>query len=251
MILLFVTGIPKTPLMPTSIIANIQQKSSAEEGGLQVGDKILALNDTNVANDPQKIQTVLTALARIPAQVTIERNGEKITKTIMIGAKETDASVGSLGIELDFVETPPHSFMEAVSQGIFACNHWIKKTFEGFTHLFSKKGVNNVAGPIMIIAMTVKGAAAGWQIFILLLIIISINLAVLNLIPLPILDGGQILFYSIEALIRRPIPHKVREYIHIGTWIMFMILFTYLSIKDITSIISPYIDPVLKFLHIR
>ena len=103
----------------------------------------------------------------------------------------------------------------------------------------------------MIISMTVKGAAAGYQIFLLLLTIISINLAVLNLIPLPILDGGQILFYSIEALIRRPIPHKIREYIHIATWIMFMILFAYLSMNDISRIASPYIDPVLKFLHIR
>src|SRR5262249_48721035 len=124
-------------------------------------------------------------------------------------------------------------------------------TFYGFTHLFSRTGIKQVAGPVMIINMTMKGAAAGWQIYLLLLAIISINLAVLNLIPLPILDGGQILFYSIEALIGRPLPHKIREYIHIATWIMFMILFLYLTTQDIGNIVSPYIDSILKFLHLR
>jgi len=252
MILLFVTGIPKTPLIPTPVIANIQAQSAAEIGGLEVGDKIVSINNENVATDAQKIQLILQPLARVPAVIVIDRNGEKVTKTVMIGAKETETStVGSLGIEFDLVETPPHSFADAVTQGIGMCNKWIKNTFAGFSHLFSKKGINNVAGPVMIIAMTVKGAAAGWQIFMLLLAIISINLAVLNLIPLPILDGGQILFYSIEALIRRPIPHKIREYIHIATWIMFMILFLYLTTQDVSRIVGPYIDPALKFFKLR
>ena len=252
MILLFVTGIPKTPLIPTPVIANIQAQSAAEIGGLEVGDKIVSINNENVATDAQKIQLILQPLARIPAAIVIDRNGEKVTKTIMIGAKETETSiVGSLGIEFDLAETPPHSFADAVAQGIGMCNKWIKNTFAGFSSLFSKKGVSNMAGPVMIIAMTVKGAAAGWQIFMLLLAIISINLAVMNFIPLPILDGGQILFYSIEAIIGRPLPHKIREYIHIATWIMFMILFLYLTTQDISRIVSPYVDPALKFFKIR
>ena len=103
----------------------------------------------------------------------------------------------------------------------------------------------------MIIAMTIKSAAAGFQIFLLLLILISINLAVLNLIPLPILDGGQILFYAIEAAIGRPLPTKVREYIHIATWIMFILLFAYLSWKDINRIAGTYIETALKALRIK
>ena len=263
MIFLFTVGIPKTPLMPATMISVVHKDSAAEKHELLPGDRIISIEEEptgenlvgrtqNVETNIQKLQTIIQSLPLKTATIVIDRNGEKITKTVVIGAKETETvTVGTLGVEFDFIPTPPHSFGNAVKEGIATCNKWIVNTFLGFSQLFSRKGLNNVGGPIMIISMTVKGAAAGYQIFLLLLTIISINLAVLNLIPLPILDGGQILFYSIEALIRRPIPHKIREYIHIATWIMFMILFAYLSMNDISRIASPYIDPVLKLLHIR
>jgi len=251
MILLFLTGIPKTPLMPTAIISTIQVGSAAEKSALAIEDRILSINGSNVENDIQKLQLIIRSLSQTPADMIIERNGEKTSKTVMIGASEADTNIGELGIQFDFAATPPHPLRDAITQGTAMCNTYIKNTFAGFTHLFSRTGIKNVGGPIMIISMTIKGAAAGFQIFLLLLAIISINLAVLNLIPLPILDGGQILFYSIEAIIRRPIPHKIREYIHIGTWIMFMILFAYLSINDIHRILSPYIHSVLTFVGLR
>ena len=108
-----------------------------------------------------------------------------------------------------------------------------------------------MAGPIMIVALTIQGASAGIKIFLLLLAIISVNLAILNIVPLPILDGGQMLFYGIEAAIRRPLPEKVRDYIHIATWILFLILFVYLSAQDIMRIASPHIESILKFLGAR
>jgi regulator of sigma E protease len=251
MILLFMTGIPKTPLMQNSVISVVHNGSAAEKGDLLVGDRIIAINKEMVTN-PQRIQQIIQPLALQEVTLTIKRNNEQYTKTIIIGSKETDIpTVGILGVEFELTPTPAHSFKDAFILGIAACNTWIKNIFYGFSHLFSKSGIKQVAGPIMIINMTMKGAAAGWQIYLLLLAIISINLAVLNLIPLPILDGGQILFYSIEALIRRPIPHKIREYIHIATWIMFMILFLYLAAQDIGNIINPYIDSILTFLRLR
>lgn len=252
MILLFMAGIPKTPLMQNSTISAIQHESAAEKGDLRVGDRIIAINREEIIRNPQRIQQIIQPLALQEVTLTIERNNEQLTKTIVIGSKQTEvATIGVLGVEFDLVPTPAHSFKDAFFLGVAACNAWVKNIFYGFAHLFTKTGIKQVAGPVMIINMTMKGAAAGWQIYLLLLAIISINLAVLNLIPLPILDGGQILFYSIEALIRRPIPHKIREYIHIATWIMFMLLFLYLTAQDISNIISPYIDSILKFLRLR
>lgn len=253
MILLFATGIPKTPLMPNQqIISIVHPDSAAANGDLRIGDRIVSINEEKIGNNLQQIQQIIQPLALKQATVVVERDGQLMTKTIIIGSKEVEsATIGILGVEFDFLPTPPHSLIDAIKLGIAACNKWIMDTINGFTLLFSKTGVKKIGGPIMIIAMTVKSAAAGWQIYLLLLALISINLAVLNLIPLPILDGGQILFYSIEAIIRRPIPHKVREYIHIATAILFMILFIYLSINDINRIFSPYIDSILKVLHLR
>jgi regulator of sigma E protease len=252
MILLFMTGIPKTPLMQNSTISAIHSESAAEKGNLQVGDRIIAVNKEEIIKNPQRIQQIIQPLALQEITLTIERNNEQLTKTIIVGSKQTEtATVGVLGVEFELTPTPAHSFKDAFILGVATCNAWIKNIFYGFSQLFTRTGIKQVAGPIMIINMTIKGAAAGWQIFLLLLAIISINLAVLNLIPLPILDGGQILFYSVEALIRRPIPHKVREYIHIATWIMFILLFLYLTTQDISRIASPYIDSILKMLNLR
>ncbi len=252
MILLFAAGIPKTPLMPNPVISAIQSNSCAEKGELCIGDRIVSINEEEVGSNLARLQHIVQPLALKEATILIERNGQQLTKTVIIGSKETETeTIGVLGVEFDFLPTPAHSFKDAVTLGITACNTWIKNTFAGFSHLFSKKGIKQVAGPAMIVAMMVKGAAAGWQIYLLILAIISINLAVLNLIPLPILDGGQILFYGIEAAIGRPLPIKVREYIHIVTWIMFIILFVYLTTQDIGRIVSPYIDPVLKYLKLR
>ena len=96
-----------------------------------------------------------------------------------------------------------------------------------------------MAGPLMIIAMSSKWAKEGFILFILFLAIISINLAVLNLVPIPILDGGQIVFHTIEAIIRRPLPEVIRQYVHIACWILFLLLFVYLSWQDLVRIISP------------
>src|SRR5690606_3422152 len=134
----------------------------------------------------QVIQQLLQPLALRSATLTIERNNELIEKNIVLGEKQINGkSIGILGVEFDMTATPAQPFMSAVKQGIAMANLWVKNTVTGFTQL--KKKHRDIAGPVMIIAMTTKAASAGWQILLLLLAIISINLAILNLIPLPIL----------------------------------------------------------------
>ncbi len=253
---LFMTGIPKTKLMYQTnvlpIIAGIHKDSAAEKHGLLAGDRILKINDVEINNNIQRLFEALEPLANKKATIFIEREGKRKKIAIVVDERKAfGKTIGILGIDLDVAETPPHPFFESIKRGIQTTNLWIKNTFHGFTHILSKKDVSGMAGPVMIVAMTIKGASAGLKIFLLFLAIISINLAVLNIIPIPILDGGQILFYGIEALIRRPLPEKIREYIHIATWIMFLILFIYLSAQDITRIASPHIEALLKFLRIR
>ena len=254
MIILFITGIPKTPLIPNAIISSVQAGSTAEKYELKAGDRILSINDNNVENNVHKVSVLIEPLALKEATIVIDRHGEQITKKVIIGTKEVESTtIGVLGADFDFLPTPSHSLKDAIVNGITTCNMWIKNTFLDLMKLFSpsSRNLDKLGGPIMIIAMTVKSAASGLQVFLLFLALISINLAVLNFIPLPILDGGQILFYSIEALIGRPLPIKVREYIFIATWIMFIILFAYLSFKDINRIAGTHIDSILKLLHIR
>lgn len=255
-IILFMTGIPKTNLMYQTnaipVIANIQKESAAEQHGLFIGDKIIAINNIEMENDIHKVLTTLEPLANQKAHLLIERNGTQKKIDIIIGSRDMAGKQrGVLGVAFDVAPTPAYPFWEAIRRGVSTTNTWIKNTFKGFAHMLRKKDVSGMAGPVMIIAMTIKGAAAGLKIFLIFLAIISINLAILNIIPLPILDGGQLLFYGIEALIRKPLPHRVREYVHIITWLAFIGFFLYLSAQDIARIANPQIESILKFIGLR
>ncbi len=255
-ILLFMTGIPKTNLMYQTnaipVIATIQKDSPADTYGLRIGDRILAINETKIGDNIQQVLTILKPLAGKTATLLIGREGTQQTIDAIIGTREVGGkSIGILGIGFDVAPTPSYPFFEAVKRGISTTNSWIKNTIYGFKHILHKKDVSGMAGPVMIIAMTIKGAAAGFKIFLIFLAIISINLAILNILPLPILDGGQALFYAIEALIGKPLPSRIREYIHIATWLLFIALFLYLSTQDIIRIANPQIEAVLKFFGFR
>ena len=147
-------------------------------------------------------------------------------------------SLGYLGI-IDFV-APQYGFFESIRRGISTTHMVIARTADVFFSIFRKGSLENIGGPIMLFSETIKGAGKGIKVFLFLLAFISVNLAVLNLIPLPILDGGQALFYTIEAIIRRPLPEQVKIYIHYACWIAILILIIFISFKDIARIFTTH-----------
>lgn len=254
--LLFMSGMPQTPMLypenATSTISMIEKDSAAQKAGLQVNDTILTINGTPVQDN---LKSQLESIKNMPGQtvnLTVSRNGQPQEISAVIGEKKCmGKAIGSLGVGFQLIPLPSYSFIEGLKRGVALTNSILVNTFNAFKYLLTSCDTTNIAGPVMIFSATMKGAAQGFKIFLLFLAIISINLAILNLIPLPILDGGQILFYTIEAIIGRSIPDRIREYIFIGTWIGFMLLTVYLIGKDLTVIAGHYIDPILKFLHLK
>lgn len=250
MTILFLTGMPKNKLLnPIPVVTAIRTDSPAEKAGLQVGDRIIAIENAPLENKIDRIQELL-ATADAQTNLLIERNGtQQPLSTLLEHSDQYPTPLNALGIlAFDTEPTPPHSFFEALKKGISSTNKWIIATIMSFSQL--RKNVQHITGPIGIVAMTTQAVSTGITLFLLLLVLISINLAILNLIPLPILDGGQILFYSIEALTGKPLPIKIREYIHIATWILFLMLFIYITGKDLYRILNPYIDGIRNMLGI-
>ncbi len=251
-ILLSLVGIPKTPLMPSqmkTVIAKVAPNGSAQEAGLQAGDHIHTINGVQVTDNVPQLIEAIEPLAHKQATISYERAGNTKELTFTVGERTNAPTIGSIGvISFETKDLPPRSFFEAIRQGIQLTNDFIVKTFTGIIGIFRKADFNNVGGPVVIISLLTQGATSSLKIFLILLAIISINLAILNLIPLPILDGGQLLFYTIEAIIGRPLPIKVREYIHIASWILIMGLILYLSVFDIARIAHPYVESIKVFL---
>lgn len=246
------TGVPKTLLLypknATPKINIVLPGSAAEKAGLQQGDVVKAINDVQIEGDVAKLLDTLKPLAHQEAKITIERQNSPQEILATLDEKNIGTeTAGSLGVIFEVQDTPGLSFMDAIKQGIALTNKIISNTVESFVSIFHKKDMSQVGGPLMIISMTTSIAAQGLKILLLFLAVISVNLAVLNVIPLPIFDGGQILFYTIEAIIRRPLPERIREYIHIGSWLCLMVLVIYLTGKDIARIAAPQISAILRF----
>ncbi len=245
-------GIPKTPLLYPSnanrVIQHVEPESAAAKAGLREGDVIQAIDSIDAKKDTHYLIKLIQSLPNKTVPITIVRKGKEKEIMVTVGARTVgNEIVGSLGIAFEIQEVAEQSLFASIKRGIQLTNDWIVRTVQGFILIFKRRDVQSVGGPVVIISVLTQGATSSFKIFLLLLAIISINLAILNLIPLPILDGGQLLFYTIEAIIRRPLPIKIREYIHMASWLLVLGLILYLSVYDVLRLANPYIENIKQF----
>jgi regulator of sigma E protease len=246
MVCVFACGLPKSeflyPLNAIPKIETIGTGSPADKAGLKTGDLIVAANETPLNNDTEKLLGFLRDNGGKTISLLIERNGEQTLFNVPLETKSAfGKNIGYLGTSFAMVTVQGIPFIKAIQRGIELTNRYIVATVYMFKYIFAKRDMSNVGGPVMIIKATAQGASKGLKVFLLFLAIISINLAILNLIPLPIFDGGQIMIYGIEAIIGKSLPDKARLAINLTSWGLIMFLFIYVTIKDIWRIIAQYI----------
>lgn len=251
-IFVFATGLPKSeflyPLNATCVIESIEQGSAADKAGLKAGDKIISADGTGSATpirEPSKLFEIIRNKAGSTINLTVERAGtqEAIVLTLDPKTESIKKSMSELaaGITFTMEDQQGISLWQAFKQGVNITNRYIMGTIAIFKYIVAKRDTSNVGGPVMMIKATAQGAAKGVKVLLLILAIMSISLAILNLIPLPIFDGGQILFFAIEAIIGRSLPEKARITIHLISWALVMLLFVLITIKDIWRIIAQYL----------
>ncbi len=252
--LLYFTGMPQSmilyPKNATSTVKMVMPGSPAELAGIQSGDIILSINNVTLQAPfgPELVQEIKSHPNQLLTVRVQRENSEHditlTTKSIEFAGK----TMGTAGMVFTTSSMKPLSFVDSIKAGIQLTHEGIANTVNQLTHIFAKRDVAGMAGPIGIIAETANGARQGFGSLLLFLALISISLAVLNLLPIPILDGGQLVYYTIESLSGRSIPEKVREYIHIACWLVFLSFMVYVSYQDIMKIVSPYIDSFLALI---
>ncbi len=239
-VLLFAGGMPPSPLLyPTNVksasIASLEKEGAALRAGLQQGDSIISLDEVDVKNDFPKLQKLLEGRAQSPVILGVERNNQRHNFPIVLSGDKTGLAVGKLDVTFSFVfeSVPPLSLTEAFKRGVALTNRLFLGVFSAVKNMIAKHSTTGMGGPLMIISAAATSAGQGFSMFLLLLAFISVNLAALNLIPLPILDGGQILVIAIELVLRRQLPEKAKIAIAYGCWAVLLSLMFYLSIKDV------------------
>ncbi len=238
---LSMSGIPSNPFLMhqgSYSIKKIIPESPAQKAGIISGDKLLTVNGINVSEHINTLFQALEPLANKETIVTLQRNGEVKTFTLTLGSRKIkDKEYGVLGIEeFLFPSLKPVSFFKAFHQAFTITKELVSSTAHSLANAFKKRSAEGFSGPLMMISLTIASAGQGIKLFLIFLTVISITLGVLNVIPLPILDGGRILTFTIEAIIRRPLPEKIVVATHYATWILMIFLFIYLTIKDVKDL---------------
>jgi len=229
-------------------VANVLPNSPAAEAGILPGDSILSAEDAAGgwhATDPSSFSAFVAASHGDTISLDIKRDGHSVSITAMpkAGIAKSDPSRYALGVEVATIGIVPISFGSALIEG--ASLTWGTITFvaEGLMHFFYgiftfSADLSQVSGPVGIAGVVGGASASGFGNLLSIMAIISINLALINLLPIPALDGGRLLFVIIESIIRRPIKPIVARTINSIGFAFLILLMVVVTAHDLFKIFS-------------
>ncbi len=226
----------------------VVEGSPADKAGLESGARLVAFNGKPLTSFTL-LSVELSAMEQKPFQLTWRGpRGEERTETLARAPIEAVDISGQrltqvgLGVQPWFAERTPAekvtlelSAGEALSQAVRIVPTIIKQTVKAIAGLFTQDvPLSSVGGPIMMYQMASRSAELGWDYFLNLMAVISINLGVVNLLPIPILDGFHLVAAGWEGIRRRPIPVRVREVANVIGLAMLVALMLVAMFNDIT-----------------
>ena len=222
------------PEMPP-LIDQVIEGGPAAQAGMRSGDRIIMINDLAVA-EWQDVVKLISASPGEPVSLVVERNGLQEELVMTPDAADINGqTIGRIGISVQPVEFPedklvqvdyslPESFARGVETTWMMSVLTLRMLYKMATLEVSSK---NISGPLTIAQYAGKSAQVGLDSFILFLAIVSVSLGVLNLLPIPVLDGGHLLYYAIEAIKGSPVSEKVMIW---GQQVGILLLFLLMSL---------------------
>lgn len=198
-------------------IGTLEEGGPAQTAGIMVGDTVLAINGQPV-DDWAAMSAAIGASQGASLRIEIARAGRSstITVTPTEAVRKTifgeDERTWRIGVRASGqTATAELGFWDSAGAGLQRTGEMLHLTWTGIVKLVQRVvPLDQVGGPIMIAQMVGQQAQAGLAQLLALTAFISINLAVLNLLPIPVLDGGHIVFYTLETLMRRPLSRRIR-----------------------------------------
>lgn len=215
---------PWRPALPP-VLAELDPKGPAQAAGLKTGDRLLALDGQSLG-DWQQVVDLVRVRPDTKILLKVERDGAQIDVPVTLAVRgEAKAAGGYLGAGVKGVDWPPSMVREVSFGPLAAIGEGAKRTWtmsvltlESLKKmLFGELSVKNLSGPITIAKVAGASAQSGVADFLNFLAYLSISLGVLNLLPIPVLDGGHLLFYLVEWVRGRPLSDRVQGWgIQIG-----------------------------------
>jgi|BEDMetMinimDraft_2_1075160.scaffolds.fasta_scaffold03489_3 regulator of sigma E protease len=219
------------------VVTQVIPGSPAEKAGLAAGDEILAIGGTPV-HDFADIQRAVTPRPDTPLDLEIRRHGATLSLHVTTGSREVRGErVGALGVAGGLMRYRRLGVGQAVAAG--AAETWRvgAETLESIWLLLRGEGRRDeIGGPLRIAALSGQVAAAGLAELVSFIAVLSVNLGLINLLPIPVLDGGHLVFYALEALARRPVPKRLQEMGLKAGLLLIISLFIFATWNDLDSL---------------
>ncbi len=234
-IMLIVLNITMGHRMPVSLtIKDVEQSSIAQRFGLQQGDVILSIDDNSPAS-MRNLQQAVSGITEHDINFEIMREGSK--RTIRIASQPQEDKI-KLGVKLAInYEYKKLSFFSSCQNALMYAVNFTAQTLSTLSNIITGKlSADGLAGPIGIANLTAQFAQQGIIALVWLSIILSLNLGLINLFPLPVLDGGHILFCFIEILKGKPVSEKAQEIAYKVGGYALLALFVFTTWKDINRL---------------
>ena len=221
---------PETDETSAPIVIHLEPDMPAIESGLEPMDRLIKL-DGEVIISGAFLKTYLSKHGDRSIDVTIERDGNELTLPIQPRTKEGETSP-RFGFAYDFQYKTERVHYNPVEQ-LYRFAETMKMTLYALIHKNSDVKVKNMSGPVGIVHGLTRMAQIGFIDLIWMLALINVNLAIFNLLPIPVLDGGHMLFATISKLIGRPLPKKFMENLQGAFMILLLGFVIYVSFFDV------------------
>jgi regulator of sigma E protease len=206
-------GIEETPPLVTSVV----QGSPAAKAGLQAGDHVANI-EGQIIHTWSQMTGIVKENPNRQLQVDVLREGHRVSLTVTPSAEKAMVNGQSVEVGKIGISGPGRSIMRSSTpllslyDGLGATWSWTELTAIGlYKMIVGDISSKNIGGPLTIANISGEAAAQGASSVVFLIAILSINLGVLNLLPIPILDGGHLLFFLIEGILRKPLGERQRE----------------------------------------
>jgi len=212
-VLFVFNGEPFTPAQVSSVIEN----SAAAKAGVKPGDRIVTIDGQKVDRF-EDIKRIIALNAGTPVSIEADRNNQPVhfnftpdivTMTDSFGGQHQIGRLGIASNKVEYIKQPP---LEAVRQSFIETWHLTTGTLRAVGQMaVGVRGTEEIGGPLRIAEMSGDVATEGLVTLIWFMAVISINLGLINLFPIPLLDGGHLLFYLAERVLGRPLSARIQE----------------------------------------
>ncbi|BAZ45269.1 membrane-associated zinc metalloprotease [Chondrocystis sp. NIES-4102] len=215
------------------------EESAAAKAGVKAGDIILKIDNLELDDSGKALENLRNTIQQSPNQ-TLELTIQRDAETVVLNVKPDigQDGKGKIGVMLapngDIIRRHPSNVIEALTAGANEFQRIVQLTVQGFWQLISnfQENAQQVAGPVAIVAVGAELARNDLSNMFQFGALISINLAVINILPLPALDGGQLAFLTVEGVTGKPLPSKIQDGIMQTGLVLLLSLGVFIIVRD-------------------